>query len=557
MSKHYGHHNHYKKLHIPDHWEHYWSKYPNGYTLLEALISWTSQVNDMIVSYNHMSDDMVALDRNFRALEKELRASWEGYKDHTEKTYTDFREEILTIVNNWISTIEPTIQDTVVSSLSGWLADGTLADIINNDVFDMKANQTDLDAVSTQVAQIESELTGRGVSLKAFGAVGNANFYNSKTDKWYENGSYTGNLGQEYNPEAYFNPHNKNYYQSATFSIEATDNTQVLQDALDYIANSNSTKTLIIDTGNFLINETIYFDYSNITVTGYGENSQLIAGNNITKALFYSDHGSRQNGLMQRLKITNITLFGNHKENYYGILFTGLDRGSVIEDNKIYGFGKDQIALISSWGFTINRNIFNGYYRVVDGERNYYGNGLTMGLDNLGVQYNVFSVNIPVVTNNTFQFLEIGLEYYYGAGGTIHGNNFENIDNYWMRINYVKGASVNGNYFEDLRVGNYGVMLGSNNAGDPAIAIDFTGNKFMSRSRSMQDIFIRNLSESVIQANAHDTRPDELGNDIYFSAQITLAVMYGNDINVRRGNVGALSTAIQGNNNIKQMGSAD
>lgn len=402
---------------------------------------------------------------------------------------------------------------------------------------------------------IDTERKQREIYLSDFGAVGNANFYDSKTDTWYENGTYSTNLGQEYNPEAYFNPHNKNYYESASFSNEATDNTQALQTALDYIANSEYTKILVIDTGNFLINETIYFDYSNITITGYGENSKLIAGNNITKALFYSDHGTRQNGLMQRLKITNIALFGNHKENYYGILFTGLDRGSLIEDNKIYGFGKDQIALISSWGFTINRNILNGYYRLVDGERNYYGNGLTMGLDTLGVEYNVFSVNIPVVTGNTFQFLEIGLEYYYGAGGTIHGNNFENIDSYWMRINYVKGVAVNGNYFEDLRVGSYGVLLGSNNVGDAAIAIDFTGNKFMLRQRLMQDIFIRNISESVIKANAHDTRPEEIGNDIYFSAQISSTIMYGNDINVRQGNVGALTTAIQANNNIKQMGS--
>lgn len=151
MTNHYGHHNHYSKLHIPDHWEHYWSKYPNGYTLLEALISWTSQVNDMITSYNHMSDDMVALDRNFRALEKELRASWKGYKDKTDLDNSNFRDEVYTIINNFIASIEPTIQDTVVSSLSTWLADGTLADIINNDVFDMKANQTDLDIVNERL----------------------------------------------------------------------------------------------------------------------------------------------------------------------------------------------------------------------------------------------------------------------------------------------------------------------------------------------------------------------------------------------------------------------
>lgn len=158
MTKHYGHHNHYKYLHVPDHWEHYWSKYPNGYTLLEALISWTSQVNDMIESYNHMSDDMVVLNRNFKALDKELRASWAGYKDHTEKTYSDFREEILTIINNWIASIEPDIQNTVVNLLNGWLSDGTLADIINEDVFNMKANQSDLDTTNQEIANARTDL---------------------------------------------------------------------------------------------------------------------------------------------------------------------------------------------------------------------------------------------------------------------------------------------------------------------------------------------------------------------------------------------------------------
>lgn len=118
---------------------------------MEALIDWVSQVNDMVDSYNNLSDEYVTLNRNMRALEKELRASWQGYKEHTEKNYSDFRDEILTIVNNWIATIEPTIQDKIVQSLSTWLEDGTLADIINKDVFDMKVDRGEFETYRSEI----------------------------------------------------------------------------------------------------------------------------------------------------------------------------------------------------------------------------------------------------------------------------------------------------------------------------------------------------------------------------------------------------------------------
>lgn len=148
MSNHY---RHFKHLHIPDGWEQYWSKYPNGYTLMEALINWVGQVNDMVEVSNEVSDQITCLQRNFNALDKELRASWAGYKESTTKQYEDFRDEVHTIINNWIASIEPTIQNKVVQSLQLWLSDGTLADIINNDVFDMKANQTDLVLLGEEV----------------------------------------------------------------------------------------------------------------------------------------------------------------------------------------------------------------------------------------------------------------------------------------------------------------------------------------------------------------------------------------------------------------------
>lgn len=149
------HHRHFKHLHIPDHWEQYWSKYPNGYTLLEALINWTSQVNKMVDSANHTSDHVLVLERQFKALDKELRAAWDGYKDKSAEDDSKFKDEVHTIINNFIGTIDPRLQDIVTNSMTDWLNDGTLADIINKDVFNMKADQIDLDETNIQLLQTE------------------------------------------------------------------------------------------------------------------------------------------------------------------------------------------------------------------------------------------------------------------------------------------------------------------------------------------------------------------------------------------------------------------
>lgn len=45
----------FKPLNIPDGWEQYWSKYPNGYTIMEALIDWVSQVGDMVKNQNELN----------------------------------------------------------------------------------------------------------------------------------------------------------------------------------------------------------------------------------------------------------------------------------------------------------------------------------------------------------------------------------------------------------------------------------------------------------------------------------------------------------------------
>lgn len=47
---------HFNRLNVPTHWQPYFTKYPQGLTILEALIEWVSQVDDMVESLNELID---------------------------------------------------------------------------------------------------------------------------------------------------------------------------------------------------------------------------------------------------------------------------------------------------------------------------------------------------------------------------------------------------------------------------------------------------------------------------------------------------------------------
>ncbi len=53
----------FKHLLIPETWEQYWTRYPQGYTIMEALINWVSQVNELsdnVNDWNEYLDEFVA-----------------------------------------------------------------------------------------------------------------------------------------------------------------------------------------------------------------------------------------------------------------------------------------------------------------------------------------------------------------------------------------------------------------------------------------------------------------------------------------------------------------
>ena len=82
-------------LNFPNHWEHYWTKYPEGYTILEALLNWVRQVNDM-------SDNL-----------------------------TDINERM----DEFIAQFDGELQSKVSALLTEWMEAGILDDIINEAIF--------------------------------------------------------------------------------------------------------------------------------------------------------------------------------------------------------------------------------------------------------------------------------------------------------------------------------------------------------------------------------------------------------------------------------------
>ena len=69
-------------LHIPETWKHYWTKYPEGYTILESLIDWVSKTNRMVNNLNELNNIM---DEFIQTFDSKLQET-------VDKTLTDWKE---------------------------------------------------------------------------------------------------------------------------------------------------------------------------------------------------------------------------------------------------------------------------------------------------------------------------------------------------------------------------------------------------------------------------------------------------------------------------------
>lgn len=113
-------------LNVPETWQHYWSKYPEGYTILEALLNWVAQVDSMVDNQN---------DLNTRV--------------------TGFRTEL----DEFIAQFDTNLQGQVEDTLSEWQTSGFLDVVIN------AALQTQIDEVD---ARLSADLADNAISPEKF-----------------------------------------------------------------------------------------------------------------------------------------------------------------------------------------------------------------------------------------------------------------------------------------------------------------------------------------------------------------------------------------------------
>ena len=120
----------FKHLNVPDGWEQYWTKYPQGYTVMEALINWVSQVDSMVDNVNEWNTYLDAFVNEF---DKELQTT------------------VTTILSEWQ---DSGFLDVVISEALQWQLDDYIA-----------TNEQDKLSLTTDLEQ-------RAVNVKTLGAKG-------------------------------------------------------------------------------------------------------------------------------------------------------------------------------------------------------------------------------------------------------------------------------------------------------------------------------------------------------------------------------------------------
>jgi hypothetical protein len=150
--------------------------------------------------------------------------------------------------------------------------------------FFSEKNNVNLDQVKSQLAQNTKKTEGNK-SLKEFGAKGNANYYNSTTQK---------------------------YYEDTAFTIEAANDTQSIKEAVTHSKNTGD--KIIVPVGNYLFTEQINFD---------GKVSFIGQGNNYNAKFLKHFAGHGFFITKDRCELLNVSVFASEG-------FRGLNTGSGV-----------------------------------------------------------------------------------------------------------------------------------------------------------------------------------------------------------------------------------
>lgn len=131
----------FKPLNIPDGWEQYWSKYPNGYSILEAIIDWVSQVDDMVDNQNELTD-----------------------------TVKSFGERIDEFINQFGAELQEEVQKLLTEWQNSGFLNVVISEALQWELDDFKST-TEQNFLS--VNQQLQHVVKNGVNIEQFGAVAN------------------------------------------------------------------------------------------------------------------------------------------------------------------------------------------------------------------------------------------------------------------------------------------------------------------------------------------------------------------------------------------------
>lgn len=122
---------------------------------------------------------------------------------------------------------------------------------------------TDVSVLDNRVTQLDAQLAEIATLVTKFGAVADANYYDTV---------------------------NKKYYSDATMTIPATDNQKAFQDAVDYLAN-NGGGTLFVPKGTYMFKNSVKWK-SKVSMIGSGIGDTKFVVEGTIFSLFYNTDGA-------------------------------------------------------------------------------------------------------------------------------------------------------------------------------------------------------------------------------------------------------------------------
>lgn len=202
-------------LNVPDQWNQYFTKYPQGYTILESLLNWVQQVDNMVDNQNTLNTNV------------------EGYKKQ---------------IDDFISQFGPDLQEKVQATLTDWQNSGFL------DVVISEALQSQVSLLQTNTLSGKTFPTASLIKLKLGQVVKGVSIGDSITKGIIDGGnevSYPKQL-QEQLSDVYYNYNftllNKGVPSQRSDQILARFDDDVVANAPDFVIIMCGTNDLLQQT---------------------------------------------------------------------------------------------------------------------------------------------------------------------------------------------------------------------------------------------------------------------------------------------------------------------